>query len=253
MQIQLIRHATLLLTINRKRILVDPMLSSKGAMPAIPHVMNTDNNPIVDLPVDISQLLDIDAIFVTHTHHDHFDVAAATLLPKEVPVFCQPEDTAKIESYGFQYVNPIETSYTWNEIRIHRTGGKHGTGEIGEKMAPVSGFVLLAENEPSLYIVGDSIWCEEVADTLELFHPDVAVCFAGSAQFHVGDPITMNTQDIYNVCKKSPATKVIAVHMEAWNHCTLARKDLKYFLTKERLTEQVYIPEDGETMKFNHR
>ncbi|MFZ5967738.1 MAG: MBL fold metallo-hydrolase [Bacillota bacterium] len=251
MQIQLLRHATLLLTINNRKILVDPMLSPKGAMPAIPQVANTDNNPLVDLPIERSQLQDIDAILVTHTHPDHFDDAAAAFLSKEIPVFCQPEDTEKMRSYGFHHVNPIEASYSWNSLHIHRTAGQHGTGEIGEKMAPVSGFVLHAENEPSLYIVGDSIWCKEVEDALEQFHPDITVCFAGSAQFHVGDPITMNAQDIYHVCKKSPETKVVAVHMETWNHCSLSRRNLKSFLEREHLTAQVYVPDDGEIMMFN--
>jgi hypothetical protein len=33
-------------------------------------------------------------------------------------------------------------------------------------MGEVSGFVLQAENEPTLYIVGDSIWVEEVENAI---------------------------------------------------------------------------------------
>ena len=40
MKIQLIRHATHILYINNKKILIDPMLSPKGAMPAIEDVPN---------------------------------------------------------------------------------------------------------------------------------------------------------------------------------------------------------------------
>jgi hypothetical protein len=38
--------------------------------------------------------------------------------------------------------------------------------EILAQMGEVSGFVLQAENEPTLYIVGDSIWVEEVENAI---------------------------------------------------------------------------------------
>jgi hypothetical protein len=47
-----------------------------------------------------------------------------------------------------------------------RTGGRHGTGEIGEKMGPVSGYVLRGPGEPVVYIAGDTVWCPEVAAAL---------------------------------------------------------------------------------------
>ena len=51
---------------------------------------------------------------------------------------------------------------TLGDLLIARTEGRHGTGEIGEAMAPVSGFVLAAPGEPTLYIAGDTILCDEV-------------------------------------------------------------------------------------------
>jgi len=35
---------------------------------------------------------------------------------------------------------------------------RHGTAEIGRRIAPVSGFVLRAEGEPTLYVAGDTIF-----------------------------------------------------------------------------------------------
>lgn len=250
MKVQLIRHGTLLLTIKSKRLLIDPMLSVAGTMAAIPEVPNKKNNPLVELPIDPHTLINVDGIMVTHTHRDHFDDAAAELLPKHIPVFCQPEDTDKIRSKGFLNVHPIENFFAWNDITFYRTKGRHGEGEIGEKMGPVSGFVIEAKDESSIYIMGDTIWCKEVEQALALYHPQVIVSFAGAAQFNVGSPITMTSQDIWKVCKKAPYGKVIAAHMEAWNHCRLSRKELKDFIKKEGLSEQVYVPEDGEWMYF---
>ncbi|HEY0608197.1 MAG TPA: MBL fold metallo-hydrolase, partial [Chitinophaga sp.] len=86
-KIRLLRHSTLLLEINGKRILVDPMLSKKEALDPVPNAANSDRIPLVDLPVDDHELetllQNIDAVLVTHTHRDHWDVAAQQLIPKD--------------------------------------------------------------------------------------------------------------------------------------------------------------------------
>ncbi|MBC2578832.1 MBL fold metallo-hydrolase [Clostridium sp. DJ247] len=246
MKIRLVRHATLLLNIKNKRILVDPMLSPAGTIEAIPNVCNTNKNPLVKLPIDLHKIVNVDAILLTHMHRDHFDEFAAQLIPKHTPVFCQPEDKKKVESKGFFTVIPIEQLYIWEGIKINRTGGQHGTGKIGKEMGAVSGYVITAQNEPSLYIAGDTILCSEVEGVLKTYKPQITVVFAGAARFSEGDAITMTEEDIYNLCRKAPYTKVVAVHMEAWNHCTLTKLKLKEFLEKHALNRQVYVPNDGE-------
>jgi len=246
MKIQLIRHATMLVYMRGNKILVDPMFSSAGSMAPVQNSANDRRNPLVELPIREAELLAIDALLLTHTHRDHFDDAAARLLPKDIPVFCQPEDEEKLTGLGFTTVYPINENYLWKEIGITRTGGQHGTGEIGKKMSPVSGYVLQTIGEPSLYIAGDTIWCLDVENVLEVHQPHVTVVFAGAARFTTGDPITMTAEDIRCVCHKAPETRVVAVHMEAFNHCLLTRRELRDFLEKEQLLDRVSIPNDGE-------
>ncbi|WAH36941.1 MBL fold metallo-hydrolase [Alicyclobacillus dauci] len=250
MNIQLIRHATLLVHMHSRKILVDPMLSPAGAMSTVANAANTLRNPLVNLTVNVAELLSADAVLLTHTHRDHFDDVAATLLPKDIPFFCQPADKAHVEKYGFTDVRPVETDVSWHDIHITRTGGQHGSGELATKMGPVSGYILAADNDPSLYIAGDTIWCKDVQDALTLHHPDVTVVFAGSAQFLSGGPITMDEQGITKLCRHSPATKVFVAHMEAWSHCLLTRNSLRETLHENGLTSQVVVPVDGEIVNF---
>lgn len=250
MQIQLIRHATLLIQFNEQTWLVDPIFSDAESMEPVPGVPNTRHNPLVDLSVPISTLLNVDAILLTHLHRDHFDAEAASRLSKLLPIFCQPNDEEIIRQYGFQHVHPISSSPEWKGIALHRTGGQHGTGEIAQKMGPVSGFVLEAANEPSLYISGDTVWCAEVEQALQKHSPDVIVCFAGEARFSEGPPITMTTSDIQHVGEAVPHSRIIAVHMEAWNHCHLSRQELHAFAAEHALSSRLFIPADGETLTF---
>jgi L-ascorbate metabolism protein UlaG (beta-lactamase superfamily) len=247
MRLRLIRHATLIIEYHGHKILLDPMLDEAGARPAIQNSPNTKKNPLVALPEPASEFLrDVEAVFVTHTHSDHWDETAVTLIPKHLPFFGQIEDKPKFLAAGFTAVNSVQNETELSGIRITRTGGHHGTGEIAKMLAPVSGFVLQADHEPTLYVAGDTIWCSEVEDAIRKFAPDIIVLNAGGARFLEGDPITMTAEDVIQVCQAAPNAQVIAVHMEAINHCLLTRADLAFQLEAARVIGQVAIPADGD-------
>ena len=249
MQLQLIRHATLLLEYAGMRLLVDPMLSDAGAMPPIENSPQPRPNPLVPLPCPATDVVSgVQAVLVTHTHRDHWDDAAIQLVPKDLPLFCQPEDLGKMEGVHFLNPAPVHNARNWSSICITGTGGQHGTGEIGRKMAPVSGYVLQNPGEPTLYIAGDTIWCHEVAAAINEFKPDVIVVNAGGARFLQGDPITMTAVDVVQVCRAAPRAKVVAVHMEAINHCLLTRKELSQAAHKAHV--KLMIPDDGEVVQI---
>lgn len=249
-EMQLIRHATMVISINGQQLLLDPMLGPTGSMSAVAGVRNTKDNPLVPLPVELSELTHPAAILLTHTHRDHFDAAAMEVLPFTIPLFCQPNDVEKLGAAGFSQLLPVEESQVWQGITIHRTGGQHGTGDIGQSMGPVSGFVLEAAGEPRLYITGDTIWCSEVEAALACFQPDIVICFAGEARFSSGDPITMGREDIDHICRRVPRARLIVVHMEAWNHCGLSRQELQEYLQENGLADRVQVPADGDKLIF---
>jgi len=250
MNLQLVRHATLLLDYSGSRLLVDPMLGDPGTAPPIQNSPNPRPNPLVPLPMPVSEILHgIDAVLVTHTHRDHWDPAASAAIPKQIPLFGQAEDHARFVSEGFTEVQSVAPELVFDNVQMTRTGGQHGTGEIRRKMAPVSGFVLRAPGEPTLYIVGDTIWCSEVDDALRHFNPEVTVVNAGGARFLEGDPITMTPEDVISVCRAAPHTQVVAVHMDSINHCVVTREDLRFQLEAERLLSRVAIPADSEQIR----
>jgi L-ascorbate metabolism protein UlaG (beta-lactamase superfamily) len=244
MQLQLIRHATLLLEYAGMHVLVDPMLGDAGTAPPIQNSPEPRPNPLVPLPCPAIEIVSgIQATLVTHTHRDHWDDAAIQILPKDLPLFCQPEDEAKMQAVHFVNTVPVQHARNWSNIYITRTRGQHGTGEIGKAMAPVSGFVLQNSGEPTLYLAGDTIWCDEVKAAIEQFKPDVTVVNAGAARFLQGDPITMTAEDVVQVCRKTSGA-VIAAHMEAISHCLLLRKHLAQ--AADAAGVKVIIPQDGE-------
>ena len=244
MRLRLIRNATLLVRVADRTLVVDPMLDPAGARPPVEDTANPVRNPLVELPEPPEVIVELaQGVLVTHLHRDHLDETAIRLLPKDLPVFCQPPDAGQLSA--FEDLRPVEDELEWDGLRIARTGGQHGTGRIAEALGPVSGFVLAAEGEPTLYIAGDTIWCDEVAEALDRHRPDVVVVNAGAARFLEGDPIVMTADDVVAVARHAPQARVVAVHLEAINHCPLTRADLHQRLHEEHLTERVTVPEDG--------
>jgi L-ascorbate metabolism protein UlaG (beta-lactamase superfamily) len=255
MHFQLLRHATALITLNRLNLLLDPMLSQKESMGPIANAANQNRIPLVDLPLTEAEtqrlIQGLNGVLVTHVHRDHWDARAAELIPKQLPVICQAEDEAAIRQAGLLQVLPLKTQIEWQGIQIFRTGGQHGTGEIGKRMGIVSGYVLKAAREPSLYIAGDTIWCAEVKEALRTYRPEVVVLYSGAASFLTGGPITMDADHVVAVCREIPSAKVIVIHMETMTHCLLNRAELRKRLEQEGLSPQVQIPRDGEAISFS--
>jgi L-ascorbate metabolism protein UlaG (beta-lactamase superfamily) len=190
---------------------------------------------LVPLPFPIEKIVSgLDAIFVTHLHRDHFDDGARTQLPRGVPVFCQPEDEERLRQFGLR-ANAVNGAVAMGGIQVTRTGGQHGTGQVARALAPVSGFVF-----DDIYVAGDTIWCDEVADAIDTHRPTVAIVNGSGARFLDSGPIGMTTGDIREVVARVPT--VVVVHLEAINHCVDSRDLVRHEVP------QALVPEDGETI-----
>ena len=226
MNVTLVRNATLLLdSPSFGRVLVDPMLRAAGTSPPIEDTPNQRPNPLVDLPLSADEVLDgVELCIVTHLHRDHFD----DLLPLDIPILTQPESADELRARGHRNV-------VTRHPGIAMTRGRHGTGEIGDALGPVSGWVV-----DGVYVAGDTIWCEEVHAALEEHRPRAVVANASGARFNTGDPIVMDAADVHTL-RGAFDGAIAVVHLEAINHCIEPR-------SVYRAVEGVLVPEDGETI-----
>ena len=256
MKFQQIRGATSIITFAGKKFLLDPFLADKGTLPPVPSPRDATPNPLVDLPLPVASIVDVNAVVVTHMHHfDHFDAAARQAIPKAMPMFARNGAEARdMRALGFTDVTPLaEAGIGFGEIVLHRTEAMHGLGEAAARNwrerglpATACGVVFTAPGEQTLYVAGDTVWYEGVREILALHRPGVVVLNAADARFYDETPILMDADGVLEVARAAPWATLIASHMDAVNHARLDRAGLRAFVAATGLWERVRIPEDGE-------
>ncbi len=255
MLIHQIRNATLIVKYNDKKFLIDPWFMPKDYMSGFDVAVNADvRQPRVDLPLPIAEIVDVDAVVLTHFHPDHWDEFAAQAINKDIPFFVQSQDDLNIvKSLGFNNITVLSEAGTeFDGITMYKTKGQHGKRSIIKPLCEqigmpydAMGVVFKAKQEKTLYIAGDTIWCEEVKSAIDQFSPDIIVVNACGATLLNGERIIMNDEDVKIVAKYIPAAIIIASHMDTVSHLTVTRNDIR----KMRLNN-VIVPEDNETLEF---
>ncbi|QOZ67374.1 MBL fold metallo-hydrolase [Bradyrhizobium arachidis] len=248
MKFRLLRNATLKLDILDRSVLIDPFFAPKGSRPSF---TGRAPNPLVELPVGPEEILDgVELVVVSHLHADHFDPVAQELVPKHLPLICQPGDEDKIRSYGFGNVTPLADAYVWQDIRFQRRVGSHGLGPVVQKMGSVMGFTITAKDEPSLYWAGDTVLYPAVEANIAGSRPDVIVIHPCGAKWD-GDLITMDAAQAVETCRLAPDAVVIATHMDSLDHATVSRIDLQQTAQDQGIgPQQLLIPQDGDLLSL---
>lgn len=125
-------HQGWLLASESTRILVDPLLTDgfgHGGMAGSVF-------PARD--IDLQQLSPIDAVFLTHEHDDHFDIASLLRVDRHIPIFISARSSIAMEGFlasqGFEVrrVQP-QTSLRLGDLHVRTFVAEHtGTPEADE-------------------------------------------------------------------------------------------------------------------------
>lgn len=259
-QLQQVRNATVKITYADTTFLIDPMLAKKGTYPGFEGTYRSElRNPLVELPMSAEDVLaGVDAVIITHTHLDHWDDAAQQMVPKDLPLFVQNEsDAAIIRGQGFGDVRILKDQAEFGGVTLSRTGGQHGTDTmfatpgLAESLGVAIGVVFEAPGHKTLYLVGDTIWRDEVDQALTRYKPEVIVLNAGYAQVTGYEgAIIMGKEDVLRATQALPEATVVATHMDAINHMGQSRKELQAYAQEKGIEDRVEIPEDGAVVKF---
>ncbi|NMB54567.1 MAG: MBL fold metallo-hydrolase [Leptolinea sp.] len=250
MQIQSIRNATMRIAYHGHLFVCDPYLADKFTRPSY---TGKSPNPLIDLPMPAAEVIaGAEFFLLSHLHSDHFDPAAADLLPRDAQIFCQPADQTALQSKGFTRLSPVDDRVEWKGISIRRFDGQHGSGEVLNDMGLASGFVISAEGEPTILWVGDSLLTEPIRTEITRSKPDVIITHSSGAVWGKDRVLILtDAAQTIEICRLAPRARVVAVHMEALDHATVSRAGLREYAREQAIADdRLLIPQDGETIIF---
>lgn len=280
MKFQQIRNATVKITYDSKTFLIDPWLAPQymtGCFGLLPMIiaMNRRGDPrkkyVIDhcatwkpvdpkqkwimcpmqpLPMSVAAInRDVDAYLCSHVHLDHIGLGlngkGCEKLDKNIPIYAiNRQDSNYLEFSGMKDVRVLEDRITYGEAEVIKVKAIHG---IKVPCGDACGYVFRSPNEKTLYVAGDTVWCDEVAETIAMYHPDVIVTNNCAAMLVDNGRLIMDDNDLEKVCAAAPEAVIIASHMDNVPHATLTRKTLDEKLKEKGIRERVRIPEDGES------
>lgn len=150
-------HSALLLQIDQKNILLDPMLS---LVPA-PHPMLGTKRFNRELPIEIQELPLIDVVIISHDHYDHLDYESIVRLKDKTKLFYVPLGVgAHLKAWGVADAQLVE--FDWWEERVVEgttfafTPSRHFSGRgLMDRFKTLWGSWVIKGKRQTLYFSGD--------------------------------------------------------------------------------------------------
>jgi L-ascorbate metabolism protein UlaG (beta-lactamase superfamily) len=224
---------TVLIEVGGWRILTDPTFDPPGKRYFFG--WGTMSRKLAGPALTAEQLLPIDAVLLSHDHHeDNLDPAGRALLPSAGTVVTT---TAGARRLGAPTLGLADWETTTLEapgrptIEITATPCRHGAPGTRPLVGDVIGFALRwdGQRDGVLWISGDTVLYDgvrEVADRLEV---DTALLHLGGVRFPVTGPLryTMTAQDAVELCGLLRSPTAIPIHYEGWKHFRQGREAIE--------------------------
>lgn len=225
----LIGGPTVLIEIAGFRFLTDPTFDEPGDY-KLPHVTLTKTtSPALSL-ADIGP---VDAVLLSHDQHaDNLDNAGREFLSQAPRVFTTTVGAKRLGAHAeglLPWQSAMLTKPDGRSIEITAAPARHGPAGIEPLAGEVIGFMLSVRNRETgpVYITGDTVWYDGVAEVARRFRAGIVVLFAGSAQTRGPFHLTMDTNDAIETAQAFPHAVIVPVHTEGWTHFKQNGDDLQ--------------------------
>jgi L-ascorbate metabolism protein UlaG (beta-lactamase superfamily) len=243
-RITLIGGPTALIEVDGFRLLTDPTFDTPGEYP-LPHVtLKKTASPALTL----DQVLPVDAVLLSHDQHsDNLDRSGRSMLSKAPRVLTTMVGARRLggDVEGLAPWDSAELKKAGRILKVTAAPARHGPAGIEPLSGDVIGFVLSFEDRAPVYITGDTVWYDGVAEVARRFPADVVVLFAGAAQTRGPFHLTMDVNDAIETAHAFPDAAIVPVHHDSWAHFTQHRDDLEKSFKALGIGERLRLVEPG--------
>jgi L-ascorbate metabolism protein UlaG (beta-lactamase superfamily) len=227
LRITLIGGPTALIEIDGFRLLTDPTFDAPGAY-QLPHVKL---EKLTGPALGADAVGNVDAVLLSHDQHsDNLDHSGKDFLAKAGRVLTTVAGAKRLGAHAEGFLPGATTELVGKDGRsltVTATPARHGPAGIEPLSGDVIGFVLSSKQRAPVYISGDTVWFDGVAEVARRFKAGVVLPFAGAAQTRGPFHLTMDTNDTIETARAFPDAVIVPVHTDGWAHFRQSAGDLR--------------------------
>lgn len=226
--------ATMLLEIDGVRFLTDPVFDAPGRKYAFG--WGTSSTHLETPALSIDALGRLDAVLLSHDQHgDNLDDAGRALLPSVPRVITTHVAAKRLGLSNATGLRDFESTKL-GPFTITGTPARHGPPGSLPIVGHVTGFLIEGGSLPGpIYISGDTVWFDGVAEVARRFRPVLAFLHLGNVGFGISGPLayTFDAKDAAKAAKALGVSRVIPLHYEGWTHFRQQREAAAAVLSAE--------------------
>jgi L-ascorbate metabolism protein UlaG (beta-lactamase superfamily) len=224
---------TALIEVDGWRILTDPTFDAPGRRYAFG--WGTSSRKLTGPALAASDVGRIDAVLLTHDHHDdNLDAAGRALLPSAGVVVTTASGARRLGG-GARGLTDWQATVLEAPgrpaIDVTATPCRHGPPLSHPLVGDVIGFALRWDGQENgvLWISGDTVLYDGVRQVADRLQVDTAILHLGGVQFPITGPLryTMTARDAVELCRLVRPRTAIPLHYEGWKHFREGREAIE--------------------------
>jgi L-ascorbate metabolism protein UlaG (beta-lactamase superfamily) len=244
---------TALLEFGGLRLLTDPTFDPAGSeYPTPVYVLRKTKGPALAS----ESVGAVDVVLLSHDHHfDNLDRSGHSMLAAAERVVTTAAGAARLRgnAVGLSPWESVDVTGDHGRIlRVTATPARHGP--VDGDRGPVIGFMLAFTDEPerAVYISGDTVWYDGVAEVARRFTPDILVLFMGAARVAQVGPahLTLTAAEAVTTARAFPHSQIVPLHYEGWAHFSESRAEIERAFADAGLAHRLHWPAAGKPMEF---
>ena len=227
--VTLVGGPTALIEVDGFRLLTDPTFDAPGSY-QLPHVkLEKLSGPALSADAVGA----VDAVLLSHDQHsDNLDDSGREFLKRAGRVLTTIAGAKRLGGQAEGLAPWDSTELTGKDGRVltvTATPARHGPAGIEPLSGDVIGFVVSPKQGDGspIYISGDTVWYDGVAEVARRFKAGVVLPFAGAAQTRGPFHLTMDVNDAIETARAFPDAVIVPIHTDGWAHFRQSGGDLR--------------------------